>query len=404
MTSKSVAIIGAGPAGLFAAETLARAGLTISVFDQMASPGRKFLLAGRGGLNLTHSEPLADFLPRYGASRAKLAPMIAEFPPEALRHWADGLGAACFTGSSGRVFPKAMKASPLLRSWLARLQALGVTLYLRHRLVAIGGDKSCIFETPNGKEQLQTDAVLLACGGASWPRLGSDGLWSELLAQRGITTAPFQPSNSGILINWSHHMAQHAGRPLKRLAMRMGETLTRGEAIITQKGLEGGIIYALAHPLRLALAQGATARLGIDLRPDIDLEALTRALERMRKGETQTHALRRLAGLSPEAIAVLREGGPLPRDAAPLAMRIKATLLTVTGMAGLDRAISSVGGIDWDACDAHAMLKALPGVFVAGEMIDWDAPTGGYLLQACFSTAHGAAQGVLAFLGEGKNA
>jgi uncharacterized flavoprotein (TIGR03862 family) len=400
MTNRTVSIIGAGPAGLFAAETLARAGLRVAVFDQMASPGRKFLLAGRGGLNLTHSEPISGFLTKYRASAQRLAPMIAQLPPDALRDWADGLGAACFTGSSGRVFPKAMKASPLLRAWLARLQTLGVTFHFRHKLTQIEEDKSCVFHAPDGERRIVADAVLLACGGASWPRLGSDGKWQGILAKRGIKTEPFQPSNAGIMIEWSHHMAKHAGRPLKRLAMRAGETLVRGEAMITRNGLEGGIVYALAQPLRMALASGGPARIGIDLRPDLDLAALTAALERVRKGETQTHALRRLAGLSSEAIAVLREGGPLPRDAAMLAMRIKAHILNVTAMAGLERAISSIGGVSFDACDVNLMLVELPGVFVAGEMIDWDAPTGGYLLQACFSTAHAAANGILAFLGE----
>jgi uncharacterized flavoprotein (TIGR03862 family) len=363
----------------------------------MPSPGRKFLMAGRGGLNLTHSEPLERFLPRYGAAAQRLAPVIEAYPPSALIAWCEGLGQETFTGSSGRVFPKAMKASPLLRAWLRRLDALGVTI--RTRMDWRGWDDAgrLVFATPDGEEAIAADVTVLAPGGASWPKLGSTGAWAELLKARGVTIAPFAPSNVGVLIAWSEHVLRLAGSPLKRIAAGVGGRTVRGEAVFTRHGLEGGAVYALAEPLRAALAAGP-ATLTIDLRPDLAVDALASKLADARKGLSAANRLRR-AGLDPAHAAVLREGGALPTDPHALAHRIKAASLTVTGLAGLDRAISSAGGVPWDEVDAALMLKRLPGTFVCGEMLDWEAPTGGYLLQGCFSTAHTAARGALAFLG-----
>jgi uncharacterized flavoprotein (TIGR03862 family) len=400
----SIAIIGAGPSGLFAAEQLATSGFAVTLYDQMPSPGRKFLMAGRGGLNLTHSEPLDSQLARYGAARPWLEPKLRAFPPEAVRAWADGLGAETFVGSSGRIFPRAMKASPLLRNWLRRLERMGVTLHLRHRLEAMTADLDLSFATPSGLVMVRPNAVLLACGGASWPRLGSDGSWAPVLAQVGVKPLPIVASNVGALIPWSRHMQRHYGQPLKRLALRVGDLQARGEAVITERGLEGGAIYALSQPLRAALTNGAQAVLTLDLRADLSEADLAASLTRSKKGETQTNALRRLGGLSPQSIGVLREAGPLPGDANALAKRIKACALPVTGMGGIERAISSIGGVRLDDIDEAMMLRALPGVFVAGEMLDWDAPTGGYLLQACFSLAFAAANGLTVFARRGETA
>ncbi len=393
-----IAIIGAGPAGLFAAETLANAGRKVTCYEQMPSAGRKFLMAGRGGLNLTHGEALESFLNRFGPDRGKLEPSIRAMTPEELRQWADALGADTFIGTSGRVFPRAMKASPLLRAWLRRLEGLGVSFKLRHRLSEIVSGTQLRFEAPDGAVDVRCAATVLACGGASWPRLGSDGGWAGLLVAKGVAPRPFEASNVGVRIQWSAHMSAQFGQPLKRLHVSCGEAEARGEAVITAHGLEGGAIYALSRPLRAALAAGAPATLDIDLRPDVDADKLEARLAASRKGETQSNALRRLAGLSAAAIGILREAGPLPKDPATLAARIKHARLTVIGLAGLDRAISSVGGVPFEAIDSAMMLKSLPGVFVCGEMLDWDAPTGGYLLQGCFSTAHAAAQGLMRFL------
>jgi uncharacterized flavoprotein (TIGR03862 family) len=398
----TIAIIGAGPSGLFGAELLAAAGASVTIYDHMPSAGRKFLMAGRGGLNLTHSEPLESFLARYGESRAAIEAAIRAFPPENLRQWADGLGAESFVGSSGRVFPRAMKASPLLRAWLRRLDGLGVAIALRHRLIDLDHGEA-VFETPDGRITQRADGILFACGGGSWAKLGSDGAWREVLEKRNIPTKPFAPSNGGVIIPWTSHMACLAGQPLKRIVLRIGEAQSRGEALISTNGLEGGAIYALSPALREALSKG-NARLSIDLRPDLDAETLAKRLSEVKKGETQTHALRRLAGLADAALGVLREGGPLPKDVEALAQRIKHSILPVTALAPIDRAISSVGGLPFEALDDRMMIRAMPGVFAAGEMLDFDAPTGGYLLQACFSTAHAAAHGMLAFLARKRTA
>ncbi|GLK72888.1 TIGR03862 family flavoprotein [Ancylobacter dichloromethanicus] len=396
---RHVVIIGAGPAGLMAAQTLAGGGCRVSVYDRMPSPARKFLIAGRGGLNLTHSEPRAPFLARYGAAADWLAPLLDAFPPARLRALAEELGEPTFVGSSGRVFPKSFKASPLLRAWLARLDGLGVVLESRHRWLGWSGG-ALRFAAPEGEVEVVVDAVLLALGGASWPRLGSDGAWTDILRGQGIEIAALRPANSGVRVGWSETFrARFAGAPLKRIALNLGGMRVRGEAMVDGAGLEGGAVYALSAALREAIARDGSARLHVDLRPDVTEEALAARLTASRKGESMANRLRKAAGLLPVAAGLLREAGPLPAEPAALAARIKALPLAVTGMAGLERAISSAGGVTRAMLDDHLMLKPRPGVFVAGEMLDWEAPTGGYLLQACFATGHAAACGTLAWLG-----
>ncbi len=389
---RTIAIIGAGPAGLIAAEKLAQAGHRVTLYDRMPSPARKFLLAGRGGLNLTHSEPLDLFSTRYRAARPWLEPALSAFPPQALRDWADGLGAESFVGTSGRVFPRAMKASPLLRAWLRRLDGLGVRLAASHDWTGWEADGALSFRA---REPVAPDATLLALGGASWPRLGADGSWVSPLAARGVAVAPLHPANGGFLVDWSHLMRERfSGQPLKRIVIRHAGTQATGEAMIDVDGIEGGAVYALSNPLREAVLRDGSAEIMIDLRPDMATGRLTERLGQRRKGETLSNHLRKAAGLSPAAIALLREGRALPEDAARLAALIKAAPLRLTGMAPIDRAISTAGGVMASEIDVGFMLKALPGVFVAGEMLDWEAPTGGYLLQGCFSTGVAAAAGM----------
>jgi uncharacterized flavoprotein (TIGR03862 family) len=360
-----VDVIGAGPAGLMAAEVLARGGVKVRVIDHMASPARKFLMAGRGGLNLTHSEALEPFLGRYGAARGFLEPALRAFPPQAVVDWCNGLGIETFVGSSGRVFPKTMKASPLLRAWLRRLDGLGVEFALRTRW----------------RGAKEADAMILALGGASWPRLGSDARWVGILENRGIEVNPFIPANCGVTIPWSAHFAERfAGMPLKRIALTSAGKTVRGEALITRNGLEGGAVYALNPEIR------QSARLTLDLRPDLSVRALESRLARPKDKSSQSTWLRKTTGLAPASIALLREAGS-PATAAS----IKALPLKVIGTDALARAISSAGGVALSEIDRNFEFKVWPGVFAAGEMLDWEAPTGGYLLQACFSTAVAAA-------------
>ncbi|HEY8616865.1 TIGR03862 family flavoprotein [Phenylobacterium sp.] len=390
----SVAVVGGGPAGLMAAEVLAGAGLAVTVFDRMPSLARKFLMAGRGGLNLTHSEDLESFLGRYdGAAVDRLRPIIAAFPPAALVAWAEGLGQPTFVGSSGRVFPKSLKASPLLRAWLQRLASLGVEVRLRHEWRGWDTDGALRLETPEGGTAVRADAVVLALGGASWPRLGSDGAWAAWIED----VAPFRPANVGADIAWSAVFRDRfEGQPLKNVALRVGGHASRGDAVVTRYGLEGGAVYAISAALRDA----APATLQIDLRPDQTIQRLTDRLARPRKGESLANHLRKALSLSPVEVNLLREaaGKDLPAEPGPLARLIKACPLPVTGVEGLARAISSAGGLRLEAVDERLMLKARPGVFAAGEMLDWEAPTGGYLLQASFATGVAAAEGVKAFL------
>ena len=396
-----VAVIGGGPAGLIAAEVLGQAGAAVTVYDRMPSLARKFLMAGRGGLNLTHAEDFARFATRYGEVAPALRPFLEAFRPEDLRAWCDGLGQETFVGSSGRVFPKAFKASPLLRSWIARLEGLGVRFALRHRWQGWDADGRLAFTGPGGESlALRPDATVLALGGASWPRLGSDGGWTGLLAERGIALSPLRPANMGVTIPWSPAIrSRFEGEPLKRIALSFQGVTVRGEAIVTADGIEGGAVYALSARLREAIARDGAATLHLDLRPDLSEEALTKRLSAPRKGQSASTFLRKAASLSPLGVALLRESGAgLPVEPDALARLIKAVPLRLSGYKSLERAISTAGGVAFGEVDGTLMLRRLPGVFVAGEMLDWEAPTGGYLLQATFATGIAAARGALAFL------
>ena len=395
---EGIAIVGGGPAGLAAAEVLVGAGWPVTVYDRMPSVGRKLLIAGRGGLNLTHSEPLADFLARYHPAHSSLLAAIEAFPPQALRAWCEGLGQTTFVGSSGRVFPESFKASPLLRAWLARLDASGVSIRTRHRLVGLEPD-SLSFASPDGPLVVRPRATLLALGGASWPRLGSDGAWVPLLAEEGIAVAPLKAANVGFAVAWSAHFAgRFAGEPLKRLAARIGDASARGEAVATADGLEGGVIYALSRPIREAIERDGVAELVLDLRPDLEAGALAARLARTRPGESL--ATRLAAGLGPVAAGLLREAhaNALPAEAGALAAAIKAAPLHLRAAAPIARAISTAGGVAFAGLDDRFMLRARPGTFVAGEMLDWEAPTGGYLLQAAFAVGRAAADGMIDWL------
>lgn len=394
---RHVAVIGAGPAGLMAAERLAGAGVRVTVHERMPSVARKFLMAGRGGLNLTHSEPLEAFLKRYGDEPREVARWIDAFSPAELIAWAEGLGQPTFVGSSGRVFPRAMKASPLLRAWLERLQTTGVEVRTRSRWTG-WRDGALVLQTPEGERLEQADAVVLALGGASWPRLGSDGAWRPWLEAAGVEVAPFRPANAGFDVAWSDAFKlRFAGRPLKA-AFSFGGRTVRGEAVISTYGIEGGAIYALSAALRDAIEADGAAVLTVDLKPDLSLGRLTERLQRPRGKASLSNHLRKAAGLDPLAIALMREAGDPPAQGAALAERVKATPLRLLAMQGLDRAISSAGGVRLDQLDENLMLRRRPGVFVAGEMLDWEAPTGGYLLQASFASGAVAAAGVLSWL------
>jgi uncharacterized flavoprotein (TIGR03862 family) len=399
---RTAAIIGGGPAGLMAAETLGRAKIAVTLYERMPSLARKLLIAGRGGLNLTHSEDLPRFLSRYGTAEQHLRDAILAFTPERLRAWSAELGQPTFIGTSGRVFPQAMKASPLLRAWLRRLDALGVKVALRHRWAGWAGDGALVFETPGGVVRATPGATVLALGGASWPRLGSDGGWVDVLMREGIAVAPLRPANCGFRAAWSDRFrARFEGLPLKTIALSFGGQRVRGEAVITRDGLEGGAVYALSPALRDAIDAAGDAMLTIDLLPDMDAAALSRKLAAPRGKQSLSNALRKALSLSPAAIGLAQEvtHGTLA-TLAPEAMAtfLKAVPVTLTGTAPIARAISSAGGVTFDGIDDAFMLKAKPGVFVAGEMLDWEAPTGGYLLQACFATGLAAGEGAARYL------
>jgi uncharacterized flavoprotein (TIGR03862 family) len=408
----SAAVVGAGPAGLMAAEVLAQGGVGVTVYDAMASVGRKFLLAGRGGLNLTHSEPLPEFLARYSAAAPRLAPAINAFPPDGLRRWSEALGQPTFVGSSGRVFPQAFKASPLLRAWLRRLDSIGVQFALRHRWTGWDGEGRLSFVAPDGSRMVDASATVLALGGASWPRLGSDGGWVESLAAKGVTISPLRPANCGFIVAWSHVFRDRfEGRPLKGAAFSSHGRTLRGEAIITRSGLEGGAIYALSADLREAIVESGEATLHIALRPDLAGGDLAARLAASRGKQSFSNWLRKAAQLSPVGIGLLQEaaivsGAPLASlPPAALAELINAVPVKLSGVAPIARAISTAGGILLDELDDGFMIRRLPGVFAAGEMLDWEAPTGGYLLQASFATGAAAGRGALKWLeGRGPHA
>lgn len=401
--SPPVAVIGGGPAGLIAAEALSLAGLAVTLYDRMATPGRKFLMAGRGGLNLTHAEPLEAYLGRYGAARAFLAPAIEALPPAALREWAAGLGQPTFVGSSGRVFPVAMKSSPLLRAWLARLRGQGVDFRLNADWLGWDGAGRLRFRNRDGAEETAAPAAtVLALGGASWPRLGSNGAWVGILAARGVAIAPLRPANCGFAVGWSEVFKQRfQGQPLKNVALTFAGRTVKGEAMVTAYGLEGGAVYALASALRDAIERHGPAVLHVNLCPDREAADIKARLGRPRGKHSMSDFLRRALGLPPIAINLMREaaGTALPEAPDALAELVRAVPITLTAPAGLERAISTAGGIALGELDDHFMLKRLPGVFAAGEMLDWEAPTGGYLLQGAFASGAAAARGVLAWLG-----
>ena len=401
-TPRTVAVIGGGPAGLMAAEVLSAAGVAVTVYDRMPSVGRKFLMAGRGGLNLTHSEDMEAFLARYGVAQPKLRPLIEAFTPSALVAWAEGLGQETHVGSSGRVFPKSHKASPLLRAWLGRLQAQGVEVLTRHDWLGWDADGALRFATPDGEVAARPDAAILALGGASWPKLGSTGDWADLLAKDGLAVTPLRPANVGFDVAWSEVFRERFhGQPLKNVGVSFEGQTARGDAMVTREGIEGGAIYALSAPLRDGIAAAGSALLEIDLRPDQSVGQLTARLAVPRGGQSMTNYLRKAAHLSPVEINLLREahGVELALTAGGLARAIKAAPIRLTGVRPIARAISTAGGVAFSEVDDDLMLSARPGVFLAGEMLDWEAPTGGYLLQACFATGVAAANGVLRRLG-----
>lgn len=381
-----------------AAEVLSAGGCKVTVYDRMPSVARKLLIAGRGGLNLTHSEPFERFVARYGAAAPRLKPILEAFPPNALVAWAEGLGQPTFVGTSGRVFPKAMKASPLLRAWLARLQEQGVVFKLRHEWQGWDTQGRLLFAHDGEPLHAKADATILALGGASWPRLGSTGTWVDILRGRGVAVTPLRPANCGFIVAWSETFRDRfEGTPLKNIALSFHGETVRGEALITRGGIEGGAVYALSSSLRSAIEHTGHATLMVDLRPDLSHADVLAKIARPRGSETVANFLRKTLALAPVAVNLLREthGKDLSLDAPTLARHIKGAPVTLTGTAPIDRAISSAGGVALDAVDENLMLKAMPDVYAIGEMLDWEAPTGGYLLQATFATAVVAARAML---------
>ena len=401
-----IAIIGGGPAGLMAAESARAAGVEVDLYDAMASVGRKFLLAGKGGLNLTHAEPSEKFLARYGARRAQVEPLLASFGPAELRAWAAGLGIKTFEGSSGRVFPKDLKAAPLLRAWIRRLRQAGVRFHMRHRWSGWDEQGALCFATAEGRRSVQADATVLALGGGSWPKLGSDASWVPLLAGRGLRIAPLQPANCGFDVGWSEHFrTKFAGHPVKSVAIIMrsqagAESWHPGEFVITETGVEGGVIYAVSASLRDEILAKGLATLRLDLAPDRDVPRLAHDLARPRGKRTMATHLQRQAHIEGVKAGLLREVVSKEdfADPARLAAAIKSLPLRLVAARPLAEAISTAGGVPFDALDKRLMIRSLPGLFCAGEMLDWEAPTGGYLLTACFAAGKAAGAGAAAWL------
>ncbi|WP_065257560.1 TIGR03862 family flavoprotein [Pseudomonas bananamidigenes] len=398
-----VAIIGGGPAGLMAAEVLSQAGVRVDLYDGMPSVGRKFLLAGVGGMNITHSEAWPAFLSRYAERAPNIAPLLRAFDADALCRWIHDLGIETFIGSSGRVFPTDMKAAPLLRAWLKRLRDSGVVIHTRHRWLGWDENGALRIDSPDGEKTLSPDATLLALGGGSWSRLGSDGAWMLALEQRGVGLAPLQPSNCGFEVQaWSELMvSKFAGAPLKNIGIGLNDDVPRlGECVITATGIEGSLIYALSAPIREAINQYGAAVIHIDLLPGRPVDKLQAALSKPRGSRSMAKHLHSQVGIDGVKAALLREltDAATFADPALLARAIKALPLTLVKTRPLDEAISSAGGVTFESMDERLMLKELPGVFCAGEMLDWEAPTGGYLLTACFASGLAAGSGMLDWL------
>lgn len=399
--SKNIAIIGGGPSGLMAAEIIAAAGHQVTIYDRMPTFGRKFLMAGRGGLNLTHSEPLEKFITRYSESAKWLEPHIKEFDPQQLQKWCEELGQETFIGSSGRIFPKSMKASPLLRAWLKRLEDLGVQYRMRHLWKGFDGENLIFEDGDKNIIKIKPDATLLALGGASWPHLGSDGSWVKILSECGVKISELRPSNCGFITNWSDYLTSHfAGTPLKSIAIKHKDFSHKGEMIITKHGIEGGAVYALSAKLRESIKSEGKAILHLDLRPQMSLVDLAKKLHSRDKKSLSTYLHK--AGFPAITNVLLHElfSAEQLTKATPeiLAGYLKNLPITLTATTNIDRAISSAGGITRESLDENFMLKTKPGIFATGEMLNWEAPTGGYLLQACFSTAVAAAKGILNFI------
>ena len=403
-----VAVIGGGPAGLMAAEVLSQGGLRVELYDAMPSVGRKFLLAGKGGMNITHSEPAAEFVGRYAGRQAQVAPWLAHFDAQAVRSWIHGLGVDTFVGSSGRVFPADMKAAPLLRAWLHRLRSSGVQFHMRHRWLGWEGD-ALRFATPHGAQLVRADAVVLALGGGSWARLGSDGAWVPLLEQRDVALAPLAPSNCGFDIGWSGHFAsRYAGQPLTTVAIAWTnadghQVRKKGQFVVTASGIEGSLVYALSAELREQIARDGSATIYLDLVPDFSQQRVFDDVTRPRGARSMSSHLQSRLGIKGVKSGLLREclSAAQFADSAQLARALKLLPVVLKAPRPLDEAISSAGGVRFDAIDAKtSMLVAVPGVFVAGEMVDWEAPTGGYLLTACLASGRAAGRGALAWLGQ----
>jgi uncharacterized flavoprotein (TIGR03862 family) len=401
MTTRTIAVIGGGPAGLIAAEAALAEDCSVDIYDSMPSLGRKFLMAGKGGLNLTHAEPLDPFLARYGARRSALETIVRSFDPSALRHWAQRLGVDTFVGTSGRVFPGDFKAAPLLRAWLHRLREAGARIHVRHRWKGWTGNGALLFETPQGERHAQPNATVLALGGGSWRRLGSDAAWVPILQERGVAIAPLRPANCGFDVEWSAHFhSRFAGQPVKSVTASCvdasGQTVRQqGEFVITSTGIEGGLVYALSAPLRDEIAARGSASVLLDLAPGRERTRLARDLSRPRGSESFSNFLRKTTGLEGVKAALLREclGPAVGANIERLADAIKSLPLRLVATRPLDEAISTAGGVSFEELDEHLMLRKLPGVYCAGEMLDWEAPTGGYLLTACFASGKAAGLG-----------
>jgi len=398
---KSVAIIGGGPAGLMAADVISAQGIRVDVYDSMPSVGRKFLMAGKSGLNITHSEPFEQFIARYGNRRAQIEQLLRAFGPDALRQWVHGLGIETFVGTSGRVFPVGMKASPLLRAWLKRLGEASVKVHLRHKWLGLNEDQSLKFSTPDGEKNIRADATVLALGGGSWSRLGSDGAWVPWLEQAGAKVEALKPSNCGFDVNWSPHFRERfEGHPIKSVVLSFGSFHQQGEFIVTKEGVEGSLIYAASALIRDEIYANGNAVISLDMAPNRSLDWLTEKLSKPRGSRSIASHIERMVGIKGVKAGLMREFVSKEKFASSeqLAYSIKNLQISLIAPRPLDEAISSAGGVTFESLDENLMLRAMPGIFCAGEMLDWEAPTGGYLLTACFASGYVAGHGVLKWI------